>query len=58
VPASSALAVAIVAHAAQWLTVTVGGLIFVVRESLNLQNLISPARSGAADAESIVGAKP
>jgi glycosyltransferase 2 family protein len=58
VPASSALAVAIVAHAVQWLTVTVGGLIFVARESLNWQNLVSPVSSRPADAESIVGAKP
>jgi len=38
--------------------VTVGGLIFVARESLNWQNLVSPVSSHPADAESIVGAKP
>ncbi len=59
VPTSVALAVAIIAHAAQWLTVTVGGLIFVARESLNWQSLAGPGatRSLAADGESIVSAK-
>jgi uncharacterized protein (TIRG00374 family) len=43
VPAPMGLAVAIVAHVVQWLTVTGIGLLFVARESLGLGNL---ARAG------------
>ncbi len=39
VPTSVALAIAIVSHAAQWVTVTGIGLAFVARESLNLGRL-------------------
>jgi glycosyltransferase 2 family protein len=49
VPNSVALAITIVAHAEQWTTVTVLGLVFVARESLNLGSLTvdSTAPAGA-----------
>lgn len=39
VPSGMALAVAIVAHASQWITVTTVGLVFAARESLTLGSL-------------------
>lgn len=48
VPTGVALAIAIVSHAAQWVTVTGIGLVFVARESLRLNTLaVEGAGSGA-----------
>jgi uncharacterized protein (TIRG00374 family) len=58
VPAGVALAVAIVAHAAQWITVTAGGLLFVARESLGWQTLTAGAAgeiASVADAGTAAG---
>jgi len=56
VPAGIALAVAIVSHVSQWVTVTGIGLLFVARESIGLGGLASaPSAAAEAVAEEPVG---
>jgi uncharacterized protein (TIRG00374 family) len=55
VPAGVALAISIVSHAAQWVTVTGIGLAFVARESMNLKTLAVKDVSSAASADATGG---